>query len=62
MEKEKSLQSCVQVRLREIPVANSMTDCRALVAEAMEISSFMSRLAEDDRNMELEMKEWARFV
>ena len=50
------------MRLREIPVAHSMTDCRALVAEAMEISSFMSRLAEDDRNMELEMKEWARFV
>ena len=36
---------------------------RALVAEALEISFFMARLAEDDKNVEvqLEMKEWARF-
>ena len=35
---------------------------RALVAEALEISFFMARLTDDEKNVDLklELKEWAR--
>ena len=35
---------------------------RALVAEALEISFFMARLTDDEKNadLKLELKEWAR--